>query len=325
MTHPAPDVVNHEASCESAADRTCICSCISLLHQCDVLDAALASRRPPKSDMSKTLRSLFGSQFRDFLDPAPTETTRRPWTPLSTGPGPKKTASQQEQRAVDVCLHDVLARVHSLAPASGQWLDLGNRLRARTRWAGVAADVAAAMSASGVATDKRTRGYFWTAMLASAGALLDAGNSTPSAGQIAWIAMRPATVAAGTVDPLPAAVPWAARVAFPRKRVASVIRESTVPAAVEVAANVITEALRTSTLSAHEHLVIIGTVGITICPDLWKSPAAVHYLLLPTLRTLRAHFGSTFSLDSPGQPAEDVIAEVLGEKWESWGNRGGLW
>ncbi|MGW0455872.1 hypothetical protein [Gordonia sputi] len=247
---------------------------------------------------------------------------------MATPPGTAKYEGQREQRAVDVCLHDVLQQVHTLAPGTGQWLTLGNELRARADWSSVAGRVDAAMSAAGTSTSKRTRGYFWSSMLACTAALLDAGTTNPTAPAIASIAMCQPRVAAGMIDPLPASIPWAARVAYPRKRFASIIREATVPAAVDVAAHVIADALRRSALPPHQQLVIIGTVGITICPDLWQSPAAVHYLLVPTLRTLRQHFGSTFSLDNhptSGALAEDTVYDVLGAKWEAWRGRGGLW
>lgn len=328
MTHPAPAVKNHEPSCESATEPTCECSCLSLLHQCDVLDAALQPRRPARADMPSTLRALFGSAFIDFSDPGPTQSTRREWTLLSTPPAAAKTESQREQRAVDVCLHDVLARVHTVAPTNGQWLALGNQLRARTQWRQVAASVDAAMAASATTTSKRARGYFWSSMLACAAALLDAGMNAPSAAQITSVAMRRPYVSPGTVDPLPAGVPWTARVAYPRRKVAEVIHEATVPAAVDAAAQVISDALRSSRLPPIEQLVVTGTVGIAICPDLWQSPAATHYLLIPTLRTLRNHYGATHSLDNyprPGDTAENLIEQILGEKWASWRGRGGLW
>ncbi|MFT3715649.1 MAG: hypothetical protein QM774_06800 [Gordonia sp. (in: high G+C Gram-positive bacteria)] len=277
--------------------------------------------------MSAMLTDIYGKAFTDFNDPNPPGSERRGnWQSLSTKPSKKQIATQYEQRIVDVCLHDVLAWVHSAAPLNGSWLAFGDGLRARHKWERVGPRLAAAMSSSGIVSDDDTRGFFWSAVLAATAKVLAATAAMPSRAQIVAEISRPSAVAPGVIDPIPA-VPSMAKVAYPRLSCAKVIEEVRCSSAVDIATAEVESALRATALGWNDQLVVIGTVGITVCPDLWRFPTAVRYLLIPTIVALRRR-GARFSLDGipgPGDQVEALIRGELREKWNRHNGRGGLW
>lgn len=324
---PAPKP--HVSSCERATKWKCVCGCYSLLHQCDLLDAVLAPLPATKNGhtVGREIESLYGSAFRDLLDPHSGQHARRKWVNLSTPPGTKQAASQIEQRILDVTLNDVLTLAHR-EYRSSNWLRLGNALRAKQNWRGVASSLKASMAAATVVSADRTRGYFWSSMLAATIAAGDtAGAWPPLTQQIVAAAQTAPNGAPGTVDTI-TGEPVFARVLYPRTQRPNVIAELGVPTTVGIAANVISGALSTTAVPPHEARFVVQLVGVTVSPDLWDHPAAVRYLLLPAVNYLRQK-GRAFSLDghAAGSPrfVEDLIRDEVAAKWNSYGGRGFCW
>ncbi|MGC5027273.1 hypothetical protein ACLQ3K_21215 [Tsukamurella sp. DT100] len=275
-----PSPKSHKSSsCERALNRECVCGCYSLLHQCDLLDAVLAPL-PAVSNghaVGDEIKNLYGAAFPNLLDPqSKTDVSpARRWVDWATPPGTRQSASQTEQRILDVTLHDVLVIAHG-KQRSGKWLPLGNALRAKKDWRSVAGSIAAAMTSAQVLSPVQTRGYFWASMLAATITAADAaGTWPPTAQQIAAAAQAAPTGAPGTNDTANGE-PVFARVVYPRAQMPSIIAEIGVPAAVDIAAQVIGSALATATaLPSPEARFVVQAVGVTVSPDLWYHPAAV--------------------------------------------------
>ncbi|MHA3021839.1 hypothetical protein ACXPWS_16505 [Mycobacterium sp. BMJ-28] len=281
--------------------------------------------RLTSADAARELEKMFGSAFCDFGDPSSGQNVRRGnWQPWTTAPASAQENTQREQRIVDVTLRDVLAGVHRAA-RTGPWLTLGDHLRARDDWWTVAGALETALTAAAAVTDHRTRGYFWSSMLAAASVCMR-NTAAPTAAQIAAIAVAPPRRVLATADPRPD-VGMFGRVLYPRQGMPNVIVEMAVPAAVSLASDQIAAALAATSLPPNEARLVLQCVGITICPDLWRHPAAVKFLLIPAVRTLRREYGAIFSLDGNprGTLLEALIQAELGDKWVKWRGRGGCW
>lgn len=325
MSYPTPAPRTHDPDCERASQPGCVCPCLSLMHQCDVLDAMLEPRGAA-ADAERELNKMFGSAFTDFSDPTPAQTVRRGnWQHWATSPASAQENTQREQRIVDVALRDVLAHAHQVQRFGDGWLSLGDDLRARGSWWTIAGAIEKSMSAAATASDHRTRGYFWSTMLAAASAAARLDNP-PMPTQIAAAVTSPPRRVAGAVDPLPG-IPMFGRILYPRQGIPNTIAEVTVPAAVKIAADQIAAALSVTPLPPEQARLVLQIVGITICPDLWRHPAAVKFLLIPAIRTLRIRWKASFSLDNnpAGATIENLIRTELGDKWATWRGRGGSW
>lgn len=146
-------------------------------------------------------------------------------------------------------------------------LNLGNALRARTSWRSISSAITTATVQAGVSSADSTRGYFWSSMLA---AISSAGAGTawpPSASQIVAVSQVAPTPAPGTRDRANGE-PVCARMLSPRAKSPRLIAEVGVPAAVDLAANTIADALAATHLPSGEAQLVLQVVGVTVSPDL---------------------------------------------------------
>jgi len=270
-----------------------------MLHQRDVLVAALQSRGAP-ADFDVELTNLYGSAFTLLSsDPAPNERPRREWEPVATASS-QKTRSQVEQRVVDTTLREMLRAVHGIPIANKRgWETLADNITAHSSWHAVASQLRAASGGNDEAS-----GFFWASMIAAAMTALDKGLATPTSTQIASY-MTGTTV---VFD----------RAQYPRGasgnsvKIISEMRNST---AVRLAVDVIAAALSASSLPISEKRTVVAVVGAVVSADLWRHPCGVYWLLLPSVRILRGTYRASFSLDSSARSIEQIIDEELGDNW----------
>lgn len=303
---PVPQ--NHNERCQSAVTEGCDCPCRGMLHQRDILVAAIQSRGTA-SAFDDEVTNLYGSAFTVLsVDPGVStangkkERSRRTWEPVHSA-SPTKQRSQDEQRAVDTGLGEALRAVHALSPAQKTgWQPLIDQITAESQWNAIATQIQSATGAHDEAS-----GYFWASMLA---ATVVAGART---------AMTPTPAGILSFPTHPTTVFDQSR--YPRGgsgNSVKTIKEVNNALASGVSSTAIATALSSATaLNAREKLLIVAVTGAVVSADLWKHPCGVKFLLLPTLRVLRHHYGASFSLDSPAGSTERTINEKLGSEWRT--------
>lgn len=308
-SHFKPVPVNHNDRCQRATQSGCDCPCDGMLHQRDVLVAAVESRKTA-SAFDTELTKLFGSAFTLLsTDPADRgaadgpEKTRREWIPVASASKQRRT-SQAEQRAVDTTLRDVLRVVHGVpVDAKVGWLPLANELTAHSSWHAVATSIHAAAGENDEAS-----GYFWASMLAATMPALHHAPTSPTPADI----LNYQTSTTLVFD----------QTRYPRGTTGNSvkpIKEMRNADARQIAADVIANALATSNLSKRDKMIVVALTGTVVSADLWKHPCGVRNLLLPAVKMLRRDCGATFSLDSPARNTERIITEELGDHWRARG------
>lgn len=311
------------SGCQRAKTRGCECGCNGLLHQSDLLRAALTGSGSA-GGYDKVLSDVYGSVFTSLkAPPGRTDVVRgNAWrTPPTDG--------MIERRIVDVTVRDVLARVHGLpAAAKTDWLSYYEdiTLQGLGAWPVFATALTAIV---GSATNPYS-GYLWASMLAAVeaagppytGAAVEA-MITAARPTAASLVNRPATPT--TAPPTPPLSLFAC-VQNPRARSGKSlqeIRELTFSAAITLCSNSVATPVTAQPPSDAQ--TVRQLVGAVTSADLWKHPVAVRYLLLPLVGHLRSVHGMTFSLDkTPEHPAllvEDLINEYLRDNWDV----GGAW
>lgn len=304
-----PVPVNQNDQCQRATQEGCDCPCNGMLHQRDVLVAALESRKTLR-EFDVELTKLFGSPFSLLsTDPAGSgpggaaEVTRREWIPVATASKQRRT-SQVEQRAVDTALREVLRAVHVLSPSiKVGWKSLADDLTAKNSWQQVATQVQTAAGGHDEAS-----GYFWASMLAATMSALATRTTMPTGSDIL-------NYQKGTTLVFDQA-------RYPRAATGNtvkVIREMRSLPAKRVAAEVIAKALAANSLPRREMMTVVSIVGSVVSADLWKHPCGVHHLLVPAIRILRRDHGASFSLDTPARDTAKILTQVLGDEWRARG------
>lgn len=299
MAISAPAPMNHNASCQAATQDGCDCKCNGMMHQRDILVAAIQSRGT-LSHYEGELTKLFGSAFTLLSTaPVPPERVRRSdgWDPSArTG----KAKSQVEQRIVDVSLRDILRNIHQIAPAKKVgWMDFLDGLTVKTKWESTAAAIRRATG-----SHDNQSGYFWASMLAAT----------------SGVAAGPSALSSTGIQAFPASSTTKFdEVRYPRGASGSsvrVINEMRSRAAVGIAANEIDAAWAGGPLKLNEKALLTAVIGSAVCADLWRHPAAVRYLLVAAIKSLRTFSpAATFSLDQSGTPVEQAIDDKLGDEW----------
>lgn len=299
MTIPAPAPMNHNASCQAATQDGCDCKCNGMMHQRDILVAAIQSRGTPPH-FEGELTKLFGSAFTKLSTaPVSPEQVRRSegWDPSArTGKG----KSQVEQRVVDVTLRDILRNIHQIDRAiKAGWMDFLDGLTAKGKWESTATAIRGATG-----SHDNQSGYFWASMLAATSGVAAGSSELSSTGIQAF-----PTSSTTTFD----------EVRYPRGASGSsvrVINEMRSRGAVGIAANEIDAAWTESFLKPNVKTLLVAVIGSAVCADLWRHPAAVRYLLVPAITSLRTFSPvATFSLDQPGTTVEQIIDDKLGAEW----------
>lgn len=301
-----PVAPNHNDRCEHAITEGCDCPCSGMLHQRDILIAAIQSRKTASAFDDETTK-LYGSAFALLsTDPVvlhPTgkdERSRRQWESVNSATA-TKARSQAEQRAVDTAVGEILRTVHGL-PATQKtgWLPLMNQLTPKVGWDAVANQIRSAAGPHDEAS-----GYFWASMLAATMIALNRNITNPTAADILSYRSHSTSV----FD----------QVRYPRGRSGNsikTIKEMNIPAARQTAAVIIAAALSSaSALTRREKMLVTALTGAVVSADLWRHPSGVRNLLLPALRLLRRGYGASFSLDSPSRRTEKLITEELGDQW----------
>lgn len=309
MTTPVPATglapAIHNSSCQSATQPGCYCSCVGMMHQRNILIEAIESRWGQQA-FNIELEKLFGSAFTMLsTDPTGSQRARREngWESFTTA-GTAKRASQIEQRVVDVTLRDILSIVHSIHISQKVgWLHFLDALTLQRNWSVVVRQIE-----HHAGPHDNQSGYFWSSMLASTTGL----EATGSAITMNGIEKFPASVS--TVFD---------QTRYPRANSGNSvqdIKEMATSAVVTIAASEIADAWTHSRLSVQEKPLVAAVVGSALSADLWRHPAAVRYLLLPAVTSLRAFApGAKFSLDQPHRPVEQIIDDELGQKWRKRG------
>ena len=294
-----PGPQSHDGPCQSAASPGCDCRCRGMIHQRDVLLAAIEPKRST-AEFDAYLTKIFGSAFTSLTtDPGPGQRTRREWDPWVTATKQKR-ESQVEQRLVDVTLRDVLriVRVMSTLAKTG-WNDLVAAVTAHTSWMGLADQFTRL-----VGDHDEESGFFWSSMLAA---------TVPFAGP----ALTPSRITGVIASCWPAFE--CAR--YPRANAGNTVKpitELTNTAAKDLAAGVIHHGWMTAAPLVQHPQIVLTITGALISADLWRHPPAVRNLLLPAVSALRTS-GNTFSLDQPGQTVEQTITDILGARWKERG------
>lgn len=302
MTAIPPAPANHNASCQSATQPGCRCPCSGIMHQRDILVAAISGPSGELTNFNHELTKLFGSAFtRLDCDPIGDESVRRSssWRSFAVV-GKAKKKSQVEQRVVDVTLRDILAIVYALEPAEKVgWVDFLDSITLTQSWPKTMAEIQ-----KEVGPPDNHSGYFWASMLAATVGL--------STGQSA--------VTDSNISSFPDAVKTRFdQVRFPRARSGNsvkVIKEMANKTVRGIAAGEIAKAWSASTLPDDQKLLVMAVAGSALSADLWRHPAAVRYLLTPAAVSLRTFStGRAFSLEQRSMLIEDVIYAELGQKW----------
>lgn len=296
-------VANHNDSCQRAVRQQCDCKCNGIIHQRNIIIAALESKGTPRQ-FDDELTRLFGSSFSMISsDPLPSEKSRREWRPMAKlGKGARE--SQTEQRIVDVALRDILLKTHGIPVGTKLgWVDFYEQLTLQRSWRGLAQDLRTLTGAP-----NRQSGYYWAAVLASLAAV--ASSRTAPTGQ-----------AVGTFLQTSSSVFQETR--HPRANSGNkvkLIKEVANSGAFARGTESATAAWNANNLSFSEKRLVLSLVGATVSPDLWKQPVAVRYLLIPAVTYLRQITNpSLFSLDNPGRLTESILAVELGQKWQQAG------
>lgn len=290
----------HDAGCEQARGAGCECRCLGMMHQNNVLIAAVEPRGSAAAFRDEVDR-LFGTPFASAtVQPAPGQRVRRDdWDPYARTSSARWNA-QVEKRVVDVALGDVLVAVHDVNAAAATrrtWLTLVELLTGRPgHWRSMSSQIASMRGSQ----DARS-GYFWASMLAAASDALVIHGGIPDVAQInAAVSSRFGAVR------------------NPRARSGirvQAVKEMQDPVIVGFAASRIASALASVQLPLHEAHLILSVTGAAVSADLWRHPVAVRHLLLPAVALLRYRHARTFSLDGPGVLTEDVVQQELGDKW----------
>lgn len=301
--NPAPAV--HHAGCEKARKEGCVCECRGMMHQSDIIRAVLGTKAHPTNKLNQSLVNLFGSPFTTLsMNPGPNQRPRRDWQPIANASS-QKTASQIEQRIVDVTLHDVLRIVGALPPTSKNgWLNLADDIMGRATWSAISAQIE-----NVAGRHNANSGYFWASILAAAAGHMRSMNPklTPTDIQ---------TFINTSGSPFHES-------RYPRARrgnTVRTVREFGSAKAVSIAASVVSQAISKHGGVTPSNVLVTTVVGSAISADLWRHPVAVRYLLLPAIDELRNLTGSNiFSLDSTTHKVEDHIERHLSSKWRNLG------
>lgn len=299
MTVAPPAVANHNAACQRARDTGCDCFCGGMIHQRDILVAAIDSRGTP-ANFGVELTHLFGTAFSTLsTNPIPPQESRRIWTPIASA-GTGKQRSQVEQRVVDTTLRDIMRIVHAM-PVSAKigWSKALDDLTLQTSWHTVITAVRAT-----IGTHTGTKGFFWASMLAATSGVLST-NPSPSASDITNFPSGVSTVFDEARHPRASSGNTVGEIPEMKNTLAMSTAARPIAAALAANATMPISSLRT----------VLAVVGSALSADLWRHPAAVRYLLLPAVTGLRGLTTATFSLDSPTDNVEDIIDRELATKW----------
>jgi len=314
VTQPQPKM--HSQPCESAAEQRCTCPCKGSGHRRWLVERAIL-HDPAKPDPTHPidLDRIFGSAFSDLtLAPGAGQAiaSGRPvWKPITTASQWKTggTASQIEQRIVDTALHDLLLWIASLPlPDKAGWSLSADALLG-DHWL----PVAAAINASSVVTHPKS-GYFWAAVMSSAGSVLQTRAGAALWSTSAWAALQVAIEAdlAGLRTAMIVLPRWRRAVALTELQNQSIRK-----AAAEAAVAGLRDAAREG-LSLADTQMLVGVVGSATCLDLWHHPAAVRHCLFPAIAEFVAR-GHNTSLSVP-KKTPDLITDHLETPWHKRGN-----
>lgn len=292
----------HKPPCERASKDGCTCSCRGMMHQNNILIAAMESAGTASSFRSE-LDELFGSAFTNVTSaPSAGQRVRRGTWDAHARPSSARESSQVEKRVVDVTLGDVLANVHGLnipSTTRQKWSTLVDLLTgSSSHWETMSAQVQAVCG-----KPNSRSGYFWASMLAAASDAIATQSGSLTATQIGA-----------------AVSPTFRNVRHPRARSGRVVQpidELGSPAIIQAAGRCIASALAAVPMTATEARLVVSVTGAAVSADLWRHPVAVKHLLLPAVSSLRTTYNQQFSLDGPGLTAENVIAQELGNKWST--------
>ncbi len=289
------------------------------------------------------LTNTFGSSLKSLEAPPPDDLISRPgrgkWKDLSNAPARlnRGKAGLREKRIVDVTLRDILSITFELPDsAKRRWLTVADHLTLRDEeaWSSFVAE----LSRLKLKADAHS-GFFWSALLAALAqsqilpqptklhpftTKADTENniSHHDAGTVEGPgdSRKIRTVAEVIVDAVQAGKPEVDASlppnvfkfhCYPRVTGVKLISETGNSEAVDAAADRIGQAAVIAVryeLTQEEFMLIVGIVGLACSADLWEHPAAVRYLLIPTVTSLRRYadrFGVPASFGLDDQPARE--------------------
>lgn len=222
--------------------------------------------------------------------------------------------SQIKQRLVDVSLRDILRWAFESLPKTFKretiW-KISTAIRGGEKWRYVAKQLANKTEPSSGNMSE----YFWATLLAATAKTISHPLNESTIQSTTELANSIAFTINNNLEVF-------STIRYPRGRTGNqvhTIKEILNQESVKYAASIIAQGIIHYMQSIDDVLFAIELTGVVISPDLWRHPSAVHYLLIPLMKTVRKSNGS-FSLDKAtdanNPKAEEEINERLGKNWQ---------
>lgn len=315
----------HNYNCEHAMYPSCVCHCLGILHQCDILHKVFDPNTTAALPViQQELTNMYGHSFQDpYVAPSGGQKVRRSYnlnpgtqwtTKNSSGEYVGGSASRIEQRILDVTLKDILENTYIMNTPAAMF-DLVKLITSNIGGSSNGLRNYVQQYGKGVLLSP---GYHWSTMLACVAYELNGLNSNPSS----YASLRN-TIVKNVVnfghDKTGVRYPRSSKVT---KK--NILYTSQYPYLDNRQINGIDILLQgldspsVQTLSRPDVIFVLSVVGSTTSADLWHHPLAVKNLLRPAVDYLRSK-GCKFSLDSSSTKVENLMDRYLKAPWEKRG------